>query len=458
MSYSNPKIEAVFDGIESRILQELEKATFSIQIAMAWWTSKTLTQKVVEIAKEGIQVEIIVWDDNPFFIDLYPNNEALPRRLIDSGVTLLSYRAARNGKFHNKYCIIDDQVVITGSYNWTFSAENRNEENIVVIKDPKIVDSYLESFHKFLPKTNFYNTPKNLPIIKFFPTKKFVQKGEIVEIYWNIQNADEYEIDSVLESEDSTGKAVLEINAETLLTLVAKKEGQEIVKKLKVKLYIEPSIDLALYTKGFTSDSWIDAKSFTEIEAYHIFEGQPVKLVWVAENVDRLFVDGQEYNVSSGMTGIPSNASRTCIIEAFNRDRRIDKEINIYVTPVPKFDTFKAPIPSPIELKMDFTFENVSIPSTLELLDTPLLGKINFPKIKDLKVVFTSNKPTIIKTQPLISITESEDSEIIPAFDTKPLQSKTTYIKPSFRETWKKQLKVNQQIITHIKKLFKPNG
>lgn len=458
MSYANPKIDAVFDGIEARIIQELDKARFSIQIAMAWWTNESLTNKIVELANKGIQIEIIVWDDDPFFISRYPENSSIPLRIIESGVTLLSIHVSDKGKFHHKFCIVDEQILITGSFNWTYSAENRNEENIVIIKDAKIVESYLTQFFKFLPGAAFYGAPDDIPQIKFYSSKKFVEENEIVTIHWDIQNSDDSEIDFLLESEENVGNASKVIDRNTSFKIIAWKGGRKVVKNLDIKLYKDPSLELAIYTKGFASDLWMNAKSINGINAYHIFEGQPVKLKWHTENVDKLLIDGQEHDVLAGMIGVQSDASKTIIVEAYNRDRRTEQEVNIYVTPIPKFDTFKTPIPDPIEVKGDFTFESVTVPSTLELLDTPLLSKVNFPKIKDLKLSFTANRPTKIKLNSITPLTSYENFEIVPPYDAEPVISKTAYIKPSFRETWKKHLKTNKQIINHIKQLFKPNG
>jgi phosphatidylserine/phosphatidylglycerophosphate/cardiolipin synthase-like enzyme len=36
---------------------------------------------------------------------------------------------------HDKFCVIDNQVVVTGSYNWTNNAEFRNDENITIEHD-----------------------------------------------------------------------------------------------------------------------------------------------------------------------------------------------------------------------------------------------------------------------------------------------------------------------------------
>lgn len=49
---------------------------------------------------------------------------------------------------HHKFCIIDDKIVITGSYNWTYYAENRNWENIIVIENEASVKAYIQEFEK----------------------------------------------------------------------------------------------------------------------------------------------------------------------------------------------------------------------------------------------------------------------------------------------------------------------
>ena len=47
---------------------------------------------------------------------------------------------------HNKYCVIDDKIVITGSFNWSFQAANYNFENIVVIESPEIAEKFKKQF------------------------------------------------------------------------------------------------------------------------------------------------------------------------------------------------------------------------------------------------------------------------------------------------------------------------
>jgi phosphatidylserine/phosphatidylglycerophosphate/cardiolipin synthase-like enzyme len=43
---------------------------------------------------------------------------------------------------HDKVMILDEEIVITGSYNWTMAAEQHNSENLLVIRDPHLARLY----------------------------------------------------------------------------------------------------------------------------------------------------------------------------------------------------------------------------------------------------------------------------------------------------------------------------
>jgi phosphatidylserine/phosphatidylglycerophosphate/cardiolipin synthase-like enzyme len=51
-------------------------------------------------------------------------------------------------KLHHKVIIIDGRIVITGSYNFSVSAESRNDENLVVIFDEEVAGVYLEEWER----------------------------------------------------------------------------------------------------------------------------------------------------------------------------------------------------------------------------------------------------------------------------------------------------------------------
>ena len=49
---------------------------------------------------------------------------------------------------HHKLMIIDDRIVITGSYNFTSRAENDNDENLIIIDDPVLAQQYIAEFDR----------------------------------------------------------------------------------------------------------------------------------------------------------------------------------------------------------------------------------------------------------------------------------------------------------------------
>lgn len=57
---------------------------------------------------------------------------------------------ARHAIAHNKVMILDKKRVITGSFNFTRSAEDRNAENLLILDNPALSEKYLQDFKKHL--------------------------------------------------------------------------------------------------------------------------------------------------------------------------------------------------------------------------------------------------------------------------------------------------------------------
>jgi phosphatidylserine/phosphatidylglycerophosphate/cardiolipin synthase-like enzyme len=47
---------------------------------------------------------------------------------------------------HHKFAVFDERLVVTGSYNWTNSAEHANYENIILLDDPGVVNRFRQEF------------------------------------------------------------------------------------------------------------------------------------------------------------------------------------------------------------------------------------------------------------------------------------------------------------------------
>jgi phosphatidylserine/phosphatidylglycerophosphate/cardiolipin synthase-like enzyme len=122
-------VKAHFENIRQNIIDELDKATEKIVVAVYWFTNQTLFQKLISKVEEGLKVELIIHND-------YINNRDSGlnfQNFIDIGGEF--YFSNTLNPMHNKFCIIDNKVLINGSYNWTYYAEDRNRENILIIKN-----------------------------------------------------------------------------------------------------------------------------------------------------------------------------------------------------------------------------------------------------------------------------------------------------------------------------------
>jgi phosphatidylserine/phosphatidylglycerophosphate/cardiolipin synthase-like enzyme len=52
------------------------------------------------------------------------------------------------GLMHHKVLIVDRQIVVLGSYNFTASAEKSNDENILIIHSPQVAAEFLKEFRR----------------------------------------------------------------------------------------------------------------------------------------------------------------------------------------------------------------------------------------------------------------------------------------------------------------------
>ena len=130
--------EAHFQDIQSKILLELSKARVSIIVAVAWFTNQTLANKLIEKYQEGLNIKVLLYDD-------YTNRT---HHADFSSITVKMTKAIRGGKMHDKFCVIDNQVVVTGSYNWSNSAEFRNDENIAILRDNQRASDFSVEFRR----------------------------------------------------------------------------------------------------------------------------------------------------------------------------------------------------------------------------------------------------------------------------------------------------------------------
>jgi phosphatidylserine/phosphatidylglycerophosphate/cardiolipin synthase-like enzyme len=125
------------------IEREIAKAKESILVQAYSFTSSYIAKALVAADKRGVKVSVII--DRSWFVGHDHLSWAMAYLYHHNIPISIDYRATIA---HNKIIIIDKQTVLTGSYNFTVSADKTNVENLVTIASPAIAARYTENWLK----------------------------------------------------------------------------------------------------------------------------------------------------------------------------------------------------------------------------------------------------------------------------------------------------------------------
>lgn len=125
-------------GCEQAIIQQIGQAKAEIIVQAYSFTSAPIARALLEAWQRGVSVEVILdksqkkqrYSSYTFF-----KNQGIPV-FIDAAHAIA----------HNKIIIIDQQIVITGSFNFTKAAETKNAENVLIIKSTEMAKIYKDNW------------------------------------------------------------------------------------------------------------------------------------------------------------------------------------------------------------------------------------------------------------------------------------------------------------------------
>jgi len=142
-SYSPPtqKINICFtppSGCAALIVQQISRAKKSIQVQAFNFYSDQIARELIKAKGRGVDVRVILDKTNN------ENPKSQAARIIKEGIEVVI--DSSQGIAHNKVMIIDGNKVVTGSFNFSDSADTRNAENIVLIEDKDIAARYQENW------------------------------------------------------------------------------------------------------------------------------------------------------------------------------------------------------------------------------------------------------------------------------------------------------------------------
>lgn len=111
---------------------------------MYTFTSEELAEMLIQAKRRGVEIRIYL-DDS-----MKGGKHSQASNFVNAGIPVKFDN--HKGLMHNKFVVIDDKVVITGSYNWTKRAENENDENVIILHDEYIAKLYSEKFKQYWNK------------------------------------------------------------------------------------------------------------------------------------------------------------------------------------------------------------------------------------------------------------------------------------------------------------------
>lgn len=140
VNINDTKISAYFSPqdkiLTNQIIPLIDKAKNKILISTFFITNHAIKQSLINAKLRGIDVKLINDATNA------SNKYNINKELRENGIIVKTENYA--GKNHSKNIIIDDDISIIGSMNFTNSGERRNDENVIIIKD-KDINTYLQS-------------------------------------------------------------------------------------------------------------------------------------------------------------------------------------------------------------------------------------------------------------------------------------------------------------------------
>jgi hypothetical protein len=174
--------EAVFENIAERILEEITKANKSIYIAVAWFTNKNLFNELVNKARGGCSISLIISND-----EINHNSSIDFERLITPNSKVYKIGNGNTELMHNKFCVIDHSTIITGSYNWSYKAESNFENVIITNNDTSLAEQFISEFNNI--RKQYY--PDDIKEDLVFPLNKIIKRLEILKNYILLEDIEE---------------------------------------------------------------------------------------------------------------------------------------------------------------------------------------------------------------------------------------------------------------------------
>jgi hypothetical protein len=285
--------KTLFFNLANTVIDELEAAKVFVKIAMAYFTNDKIIDKIIEIAKKGIDIEIVI--DYEAFKKKNNLSQENIDTLVENGATI--YIACQNAggasepQMHHKFCIIDGIKVLTGSFNWTTKGDKKNKENLNIITDRKVAEKYHAEFSRLRAEVINDDQPNGYFGAPVFPKYPTAHANQNTIIQWdenrNISISNHSSSLNISKKDNSLSFIVKTSSIFRFYFLV---DGKKYAKNIGIAVLLMPQISFD-----------IDGESTKTIR-----KGQQVILSWSVQHAAQIFIE-----IDNHKEVVTANSKRT---------------------------------------------------------------------------------------------------------------------------------------------------
>ena len=213
-------LDAHFTDIKNVILSRLDSAESSIYVCVCWFTDSDLLDKLCEKARAEVSVALMMYDDDI-------NGRLDFTQLENAGGRVFK---VEDELMHNKFCVIDQNIVLTGSPNWSYAANktDRDENLVEVTGELQFAYKFVDEFKNILNRrlgikeihhTKAFDLPKVLKRLQLL--KQLIELEDLDEIAPHLKKLEKFHLPTEVEQiigklqEEKYGDGVAEILAYT---------------------------------------------------------------------------------------------------------------------------------------------------------------------------------------------------------------------------------------------------
>ena len=131
------------DAMSSVVTTEVDAASDRVRLAIYTFTDENIQNALIDAAGRGVSVMVAADAGQSTTLS---DQIGVLTNLREAGVEVRIGDGYNGGILHHKFMVVDGSTVLTGSFNYTRSANEANDENLVVLSDANLAGAYEDAF------------------------------------------------------------------------------------------------------------------------------------------------------------------------------------------------------------------------------------------------------------------------------------------------------------------------